>query len=77
MGSQTCLEQGPWGSSQLLCQILPSCRTRRGLNSLVKEVEVSRGGEGEYHGTRWDGSGGHCRLGSKIQALMISWPGWC
>ncbi|KAI4539098.1 hypothetical protein MG293_010490 [Ovis ammon polii] len=40
VGSQTCLEQGPWGSSQLLCKILPSCRTRRGLNSLVKEVEV-------------------------------------
>ncbi|KAI4567577.1 hypothetical protein MJT46_008790 [Ovis ammon polii x Ovis aries] len=39
VGSQTCLEQGPWGSSQLLCKILPSCRTRRGLNSLVKEVE--------------------------------------
>lgn len=42
VGSQTFLDQGPWGSSQLLCKALPSCGTRRGLNFLVKEVYVRR-----------------------------------
>lgn len=40
--SQTCLDQGPGGSSQVLCKALPSRGTRRGLNFLVKEVCVRR-----------------------------------
>ena len=54
LGSQTCLDQGPWGSSQLLCKVLPSCGTRRGLNFLAKEVKVRWGGEGEQP---WDSLG--------------------
>ena len=42
VSSQTCLDQGPWGSSQLLCKALPSCGAGRGLNFLVKEVYVRR-----------------------------------